>query len=218
MSASLIKRLPEGRAGQVLAVGMTLAALGLVWSGCVAPLTGLFAAREAARADQAGMLAHMQMIAADLPSLRRIAREAKADRTTGSASALIPGATDAIAAANLQNALQDLAAGSGVLPSSVEVLPALQRGAFRRIGLQIEATTTWPILISLMKAINDSALGLVVDDLSLHALSDGSKGNGIDASHPALDASFMVFAFRAGTEAGDHALTRSVAVMTNPAN
>ena len=217
MTAALIKRLPDGKVGQFLAIGLTLAAPALFWSGCVQPLMGFYADRENRLTDQAAVLAHMQTIADDLPALHRIAKAAKTDRTTDSASALISGDTDAIAAANLQNAVQDLAAGSGVLPSSVEVLPAAQRGAFRRIGLQIETTTTWPTLVGLLKAMDDSTLGLVVDDLALHALTGAAKENGIDASHPALDASFMVFAFRAGTDASDRALTRSAAVVTNQA-
>ena len=215
MSTALIRQLPDGRNGQILAVGMTLAALGLLWSACVAPLLDVFAAGETTRFEQAAILAHMQTIAADLPSLHRIAKEAKADRLTDSTSAILPGETDAVAAANLQNAIQDLAAGSGVLPSSVETLPAVQRGAFRRIGLQIEATGTWPTLIALLKAMEDNPLGLVVDDLSIHALSGAAISTGIDARHPALDASFMVFAFRLGTDTSDRAFPRSAAVVTD---
>lgn len=216
MSASLIKRLPEGRTGQALAIGMMLAIAGLLWFGGVAPMMDFYAARQATLAARAAMLTHMQTIAADLPALRRIATQAKADRATDSASILIPGDTDAIAAANLQNALQDLAASTGILPSSVDVLPPVQSGAFRRIGLQIEATTSWPMLIAFLKAMDDSTLGLIVDDLSLHAVS--SPGSGVDAGHPALDASLMVFAFRAATAADDRARTLSAVVVTNTAD
>ena len=218
MTRAVIKRLPDGKAGQILALGLTLAVPALFWSGCVQPLMDLYSDHANRLTDQAAVLAHMQTIADDLPALHRIAKTAKADSTTNSASVLIPGETDAIAAANLQNAVQDLAAGSGVLPASVEVLPATQRGAFRRIGLQIEATVTWPTLVGLLKAMDDSTLGLVVDDLSVHALTGAPKGNGIDASHPALDASFMVFAFRVGTDTSDHTLARSAAVMTDQAD
>jgi hypothetical protein len=213
LSRGLIKQLPEGRAGQILCIAMTLAFLGLLWLGIIAPLLDLYADGEATRTTQAAVLAHMQTIAEDLPTLRRLASAAKADRATDASSSLLAGDSDAIAAANLQNAIQDLSADAGILPTSVEVLPAVQRGAVRRIGLQIDATTSWPTLIALLKAMNDSALGLIVDDLTLHAIS--VSGNGGDENHPALDASFMVFAFRAGLADGDLAVTRSAAIAAN---
>jgi general secretion pathway protein M len=210
VSQTFIRRLPEGRAGQALCLGMTVTALVLLWLGCISPLLGLYADGEEKRAAQAAMLAHMQSVAADLPALRQRAGHAQSDHATDAAAALLPGETDAIAAANLQNAIQDLSVTAGLVPTSIEVLPATPRGAFRRIGLQIETTTTWPIFMALLRAMNDSALGLIVDDLTLHAIA--VSGTGTDASHPVLDASFMVFAFRLGLAGGNPGFARSAAL------
>lgn len=213
MSQHLIRRLPEGRAGQALCLAITLTAVVLIWLGCISPLLGLYANGEEKREAQAAMLAHMQSVAAALPTLRRLAAHAQSDHATDAAASLLSGDTDAIAAANLQNAIQDLSAHAGLVPTSIEVLPATQRGVFRRIGLQIETTTTWPILIALLRAMNDSALGLIVDDLTLHAIA--VSGPGTDTSHPVLDASFMVFAFRLGLTGANPGLARSTALATD---
>lgn len=210
MSTSLLRRLPEGRAGQALCLALTLGALAALWLGCVVPLRGLYADGEAKRQAQLAMLTHMRAVAADLPTLRRLAAHAQGDRATDAAAALLAGDTDAIAAANLQTAIQGLCANAGVAPTSIEVLTATQQGTFRRIGLQIETTATWPRLMALLRAMDDSALGLIVDDLTLHAIA--ASDNGKDTSHPVLDASFMVFAFRLGPAGGNPSLARSMAL------
>jgi hypothetical protein len=188
-------------------------------------LLDVYAAREAQQGTQAAVLAHMQSLAGDLPALRKLMAKTGAARAADAPSSLITGATDAIAAANLQNVVQQLAADARVTPSSIEVLPVAQQGAFRRIGLQIETTTSWPTLIALLEAMDESTLALIVDDLTLNAIAVAGSGNGNgngngsgqDANHPALDASFMVFAFRAAPASSDRGSARSALLATNQA-
>ncbi|GAB0119051.1 type II secretion system protein GspM [Acidisoma sp. 7E03] len=207
MSGALLRRLPEGRAGQALCLAITALGLAIAWFGLIAPVLQLYAEGQAQQAAQSAMLAHMQSVAAELPRLRKLAERVQGNRSSDTATTLLSGDTDAIAAANLQKVIQDLAANAGLVPTSIEVLSATQRGAFRRIGLQIETTASWPTLMALLRAMNDSALGLIVDDLTLHAIATSDTGR--DTTHPMLDASFMVFALRPDSPHTPSGLTRA---------
>ena len=58
----------------------------------------------------------------------------------------LEGASDAIASANLQSRIEELAASAGATISSTESLPAEVRGGYRRIGLRyvlIGSYETW---------------------------------------------------------------------------
>jgi hypothetical protein len=188
---------PEGRRGQILAVALVFVLAAFLWLAVAAPLVGWYEARSEALANRRALLDHMAARAQELPALRRLA----AMRRAGSAptATLLAGDSDAIAAATLQGVIQDMAATAGATLSSEEVLPAVQQGAFRQIGLRIALSGRWPVLISLLRAIDESDLRLLVDDLEFHAVADAVPGDGVANGHAALAASFVVMAFRAAS-------------------
>jgi general secretion pathway protein M len=194
--------LPGGPAGRWLALGIALIALALLWLGMAAPLLDWHAAR-AERLEQRAMLARrMTSLARDLPALRAAASGRPAEGPTG--GALLEGATDAVAAASLQQRVQDMAAQAGASLSSVETLPASQIGsngasangasAYRRIGVHVALNASWTVLIGLLRQIEAASPRMLVDDLQVHA------GHSVTPPpDPPLDAGFTVFAFRAAS-------------------
>jgi hypothetical protein len=198
--------LPEGRRGQILAVGLVVILVACLWLGVAAPLVDWYDARQVDLSSRRALLDHMAARVRELPELRRLARASRA--AAGSDAALLAGDSDAIAAATLQGVIQDMATTAGATLSSEEVLPAEQRGRVRQIGLRIALTGRWPVLVQLLQAIDTSDLRLLVDDLEFHAVADATAGDGLSAGgasgrHPPLAASFVVMAFRAGS--GDRA-------------
>lgn len=189
MSASL----PTGPRGRLLAVGVTLLALALVWAAVVDPLLGWHASLREAVANRGAVAARMVAVADRLPELRR-----QAQAETGgapAAAALLEGSTDALAGAALQVRVRELASQSGASLASVESLPAEAAGAYRRIGVRITATDTWPVLVRLLQALDEASPRMLVDDLNLQAALSLA---GATTTRP-LSTTLTVFAFRAGT-------------------
>lgn len=178
-----------------------LAAVGaLAWASVGSPLLAAYDER-AERLDAREMLAaRMAALAATLPALQRDAGTAP-----GGSTDLLEGGTDAVAAAALQERVQDMAARSGARLSSLEVLPAQAKGAYREIGVRVALNAPWPVLVRLLQAVADGRPRMLVDDLQVHAapvvapvFAAGSGAPGPRLADPALDASLAVYAFRAG--------------------
>ncbi len=183
--------LPEGRPGKILAVGITLLALALLWLTAVSPILGWYQSRNALLAQQQKIAAHMAALAAEIPQLRAAVAAAKPQ--SQDRQVLLAGSTDAIAGANLQSALQNLAQTAGTSLDSSEVLPVQQDGALRRIGIKVGVTATWPVLIGFLQAIATARPRMVVGQLSI------MNASATDSADPPLQASFSVSAFSAAS-------------------
>lgn len=181
--------LPEGRRGQLLAFALTLAVASAVWAGVVAPLLAWHSA-QAEYVAQRRLLAHrMTQLADGLPALQT---QAAARNLTGPApSAMLTGASDAVAGAALQQLMQRLATTAGTPLTSVEVLPAEAVGNYRRIGLHVGLSAPWPVLVHLLESVEQTTPVMLIDDLRLRGAPMGNTAL-------PMDASFTVLAFRGG--------------------
>lgn len=189
----MIAALPEGGRGRLLALAMTATALAVVWVGCLQPWINWHASRAEALEQRRLLLQRMTALAARLPELQR---QSSGERAP--VAALLEGQSDAIAGAALQSQVQRMAAGAGAELNSMEMLPAEQRSAYRRIGLRVTTAAPWTILIELLRAIEQGSPRMLVDDLQLRAPPIEMR-----ASSPPIRAAFTVFAFRfAATGAG----------------
>lgn len=185
--------LPDGPRGRALALGVLAVLLAVLWTGVMSPLLDLRAARQETLAERRALLGRMTALAASVPALRHAAAAA---HTTGPApQALIAGASDAIASATLQERVQAMAGATDASLASVEALPGEQAGALRRIGLRVSLSTTWPVLIRLLGAIEAAAPRMLIDDLQV----EGSVIP-VRTGEQRMEARFNVYAFRAGRE------------------
>ena len=186
--------LPTGRRGQALALALTLLVLVLAWYGGAAPALAWYAGRQEHLVEQQALAARMASIAGTAAALQR--QVAQAAAAGPAPSAVLDGATDAIAGAALQQAVGDMAAAAGASVSSAELLAAQPVGSYRRISLHVTASATWPRFVALLRAVAQATPRMLVDDLSLRQpLVLGDK-----QAHP-VDASFTVIAFSVGAAA-----------------
>jgi general secretion pathway protein M len=186
------RTLPEGRQGQILAVGIAVLALVLLWLGAVAPLLSWYGGQADALSAAQLQLAHMQGLQASLPALR--ARLAASAALPASDAVLLAGSSDAIAGANLQAQLNTLAGQAGTSLDSVESIAAQQVGGLRRIGVTVSLNATWPVLTAFLTAIDTAQPRMIVDNLNVTANAATDPRQDVT-----LQANFDVAAFRAGT-------------------
>lgn len=183
--------LPDGRRGQALAVAVAMAALALIWLAAVAPLLDWYGDRAATLAQQQALAARMTALAAEIPALRRAVNTAglQADENL-----LLTGKTEAIAGANLQSLLQNLASQAGTSLDSAAALPVQGSGGLRRIGMQVSVTATWPVLVALLQAIGTAEPRMVVQDLAVSSAGQAA----MPGQDTPLQAQFSVTGFYAG--------------------
>ncbi len=184
--------LPEGRAGQGLALGLLGLVLLATWLGLGGPLLEAHAERAAVLERKALVAARMQALVASLPALQASAAALPAGQ--GQAG-LLGGASDALAGATLQGMVQELAARSGgVSLESLEALPAEEMGGYRRIGLRVAGKAPWPNLLRLLQLVDATSPGLLVDALSLRGPPPQRGLVGVP-----VEVSFAVYGFREAT-------------------
>jgi general secretion pathway protein M len=183
--------LPTGRRGQMLASALTLGALALIWQVLVSPAIGWYGERADHLAQRQALARRMAEVAASLPALQHDL----AARAPGGPSrdALLQGATDAIAGADLQQMVQDMAAKVGATLASIETLPAAQAGAYRRIGLHVSLNARWQVLIRLLQSVAQAPSEMLIDDVQMRADRQATA-----VADPPMEASFTIIAFRAG--------------------
>lgn len=180
--------LPEGRRGQALAAGLGLVTLLGLWLGLLGPVLGWYQARQDELVQQRALAAHKQALAQAMPALQTALAHAT---PSAQSAALLAGNSDAIAGANLQSLLTDLAIQAGTSLDSAALVPAQPLGGLRQIGLRVSLTASWPAFVGLLTAVETTSPRLVVDGLTL------TGAPAADGSATQLQAGFTVSAFRA---------------------
>lgn len=180
--------LPTGARGRLLAVGVMLIGAAVLWIVVAAPISRWNVDLADQRAAREALAQRMGALSESLPNLeRQMAMATPADLP---ARSTIDGATDALAAATLQELVQNMGRKAGVTLRSVEALPVEQVGQYRRIGLRVALDGNWPTLIHLLQAIEQASPRMLVDDLQLQR---GALLVGADAT---LGTTLAVFGFR----------------------
>jgi general secretion pathway protein M len=177
----------------MLALGILAAAIAVVYLAVVLPLEVLYADHQAMLEDRAMLASRLRTTAAELPALRTRLAELRATASTSNLT--LDGASDAIAAANLQSRLEALATSLGVTLGSTEALAAEDRGGFRRIGLRIALSGGYDNLVKLLGAIERSAPPLVLDNLRIRNMLRPAGAPGTAK----LEAGFEVYGVRASS-------------------
>jgi general secretion pathway protein M len=117
--------------------------------------------------------------------------ERSAPQQGDGATIMLPGASDAVAAADLQERIQKMAAAAGTSLTAVETLPATRTGKWQKIVLRISLNASWPVLMDLLQAIEQSPTRILIDDVHFHSTTL--------LAHPAVlpvQASMVVYGFR----------------------
>jgi hypothetical protein len=154
-----------GRRGQALAFAIALAGLAVVWFGVIDPARSWFADRSALLEQRQELLAHMRDLAASLPALRTASADKRGEGAEA-ATIMLPGDSDAVAAADLQEHVQKMAADAGASLTAVETLPpAPAAGRWHKVTLRISLNASWPVLMALVRSIEQSPTRILIDDI-----------------------------------------------------
>lgn len=182
---TMVRTLPEGREGRLLALGMLAIGLMLAWLLVLGPLWDWYAVRAQALDLQRATVSRMDRLAASLPALRRAAAAA-----SPGPSQLIGGATDAVASANLQDMLQQTATAMGANIASAENVSAAAAGRYRRIGLHVDVSAPFATLVQFIARLEHATPAIVIDGLHLRKSEDDG------ASSATMECDMVVYAFR----------------------
>jgi len=183
--------LPEGPRGRALALALTALVLAALWLGVGQPLVQAYA-NGADELERRSLLAsRMAGVAGSLADMQHeLAARRTADRMP--ANATLEGKSDALAGAKLQSLVESMSNSAGGHLSSIDVLPAQQVGAYRRIALKLTVDAHWTVLMRLLQAIERASPSMFIDDLQIRAGPTAAK-----AGEPPLYITFTVQAFRA---------------------
>lgn len=179
-----------GQRGQALAVAIGLLGLFLIWFGIVDPVRSWLSDRQVLLEQQQTLLVHMRDLAATLPALRAASADKHGDGAE--AAIMLPGDSDAVAAADLQERVQKMAADAGASLTAVETLPpAPTAGHWHKVALRISLNASWPVLMEMVRSIEQSPTRILIDDVHFRSP--------VVAAHPAvlpIQASMVLYGFR----------------------
>jgi type II secretory pathway component PulM len=185
--------LPEGVRGRFLAAALTVTVLAVLWVSCVQPLVDWHAERADTLDQRRALLQRMTALVGTLPELQR-----QSSGEHAPTAALLEGASDAVAGAALQTSVQRMATSAGAELSSMEMLSAEQRGAYRRIAMRVATAASWPVLVELLREIEQATPRMLVDDLQMRAPPVELR-----AVTTPVSATFTIVAFRATASGGN---------------
>jgi general secretion pathway protein M len=166
--------LPTGRQGRLLALVLLLIALGGIYVLAAAPLLDVYAELDKALENRRMLMPRLAAAGTDVPALRARITELRAAASTHAVA--LEGASDAIASANLQSRIQELASSADVTIRTTESLPAELRGDYHRIGLRLVLTATYDNFLSLLAKLETAMPPLVIDNLRVRGLLTRSGG------------------------------------------
>jgi general secretion pathway protein M len=183
--------MPTGSRGKALALGMLGVLVIVLWFGAASPLVALFRERQDNLDRRIALADKMSNVANLLPSLR--SRTAALERLARQPGWLLPGMSDALAGARLQEMLSRAASTSGTVILSLESMPTGKVGALRRIALHLTISGKYAALIEFLAAIEQENPHLFIDYLQLQGSMDQANENAN------LVANVTVSAFRRGS-------------------
>ena len=183
--------LTTGYQGRLLALLLLLVVLGAVYLVVAAPLIELYASREAGLENKRMLVPRLKAAADQLPALRARVTQLRAPADARNWVTL-EGSSDAIASANLQSHIEELATSAGVTIGSTESLPVEVRGGYRAIGLRYTLTGPYEALVKLLAKLEAATPPLVIENLHIHGVL---RRPGTPMAS-ALDAGLDVIGFR----------------------
>ncbi len=174
METTLTTGLPTGRRGQMVALGVTLIAILALWLLIVSPIAGFYFDRSNELTERRRIEQHMEQLVAE--------RQALVEQAANLGDAapvhnLLDGSSIPVATAALQGIVQEVATAAGTTLTSVESLPGENGNGYRRVSIKLAVTTSWPVLIHFLEALQQSDTPMAIDDLQIHGSTQGGQGN-----------------------------------------
>ena len=124
--------------------------------------------REAKIADHRSLLPRLRSAEQQVPTSR--ASVAELQKAASTRKITLQGSSDAIASANLQSRIEELAASAGVMIATSEAVPVETRDPYRRIGLRLAVNGEYEAIIKLLGNIETATPPLVLGNLRIHGV------------------------------------------------
>jgi len=196
-----MKRLPEGVAGQALALAIVALGAAVFYFAIISPVLAFYGEREDFLDQRLAMAGRYESLAQQLPALRTADKKWR-DQEGG--ELLLEGSSDAIASAALQAAMKSLVEEAGAKLSSSEVLQPATDGSFRRVGIRVVFSGDLKLVTAVLRGVETSRPILSVGDFSLR-MGGGGAANAADSDDEsastgdggALSVTLDVYGFRA---------------------
>jgi len=188
-----MKLLPEGPAGQALAIAILVAIAAGFYLLIAAPTLDFYADRTERLQQRTALAERYKRLAAELPSLRAADKQW---RDASGGELLVEGQGDAVASAALQAEMKSLVEEAGAKLSSAEVLTAQNEGRFRRVGLRVVFSGDFKLVAAVFRGMETARPKLYVGDFDLHA-GAGAAASDEDSDDAGLAVTMDIYGFRA---------------------
>lgn len=166
------------------AIGLVLLVLLVIYAIVIGPLIGAFSDVNRALADGSEQLARYQQIALQRPDLE--AKFAEIAARQAESGVYLPGDTDALAAARLQEIVNSIVESNSAQVRSVQILPTMADGDFRRVGVRIQMTGSMGAMARILHAFEAGETFLFVDNLDISNRMTRRTRDSTDGFNPEL--------------------------------
>jgi general secretion pathway protein M len=177
--------------GRAAALSLLAALLALPYFFVIAPYRAASEAADAEIAELQDGIARLEKVAAAGPALARQLEDVA--RAAAPQQFYLAGATDALAAAELQASLQSLVAANAGQLRSIQVLPAGETDGFRRVALRVELSAPLAGLYPLLYRLETGTPYLVIEAIDIDGPPEAPGAK--PAAAPMLNASFVVVGY-----------------------
>lgn len=147
------------------AIGLLIAVLAIIYVALIAPLVTAFGRVNGEIAQSTELLERYKNIASRRSVLEDLLERVNAGHTES--GVYLPGDTDALAAARLQEIVNSRVESNGAQVRSVQILPAKEDGDFRRVGVRIQMTASIAAIARILYAFEAGGTYLFVDNLEI---------------------------------------------------
>lgn len=184
--------LPQGARGRLVAVGLLLIVLILAAEFVVRPLAGLYRAGVDENFDMRRDITRYRHLLAEKPALERLAEHLQTNDPLKPVT--LSGGNPALAAAELQQRLQEAARKNGVRVISLRILQSESEGPLERIGVDTRMQTDIRGLRNMLFELETGAPYMFLDSLSIRTRNTRRRQSGGEN----LDVRLSLYGLRAG--------------------
>ena len=87
--------------------------------------------------------------------------------------------------------MQSVATAAGVILTAVETLPAAPAGNWRKVSLRVSLNAPWPVLMDLLRSIENAPVHVMIDDIHFHSATVVARPTTLP-----VQASMVLYGFR----------------------
>ena len=181
--------LTDGFPARVLALAIAALLFAVLYLVIAAPLVEFYRSNQELLEQRWEVIRQSESAVQDLPRLRAAAKKPKSQTDGG--LLLLKGASDAVAAAELQSTLKNLVGEAGATLSSAQVLPSETQGGFRRIGVHVSFSGDISLLTTVVSGLETANPVLSIGNFEVH------RAGKSDDDDETLAVAMDVYGFRA---------------------